>query len=63
MNAATSSDAMADLDTLLKGLGRPLDPDLVKRVEERADEIRDRVFRERGYLNAAVDLVREVRDE
>ena len=63
MNTATSSKALADLDALLKNLGHPQDPDLVRRVEARADEIRERVFREKGFLNVAVDLVRETRDE
>jgi hypothetical protein len=60
---AISSDALADVDTLLKNLGHPQDPELVKRVEERADAIRDRIFRENGFLNVAVDLIRETRDE
>jgi hypothetical protein len=60
---ATSSEALADVDALLKNLGHPQDPELVKRVEARADEIRDRIFREKGFLNVAVELVRETRDE
>jgi hypothetical protein len=63
MSTATSSDALADLDALLKNLGHRQDPDLVRRVENRADEIRERVFREKGVLDVAVELVRETRNE
>ncbi len=63
MTATTSSDALADLETLCLNVGKPQDPELVKRVRERAKQIRERVFREQGVLDVAVDLIREVRDE
>lgn len=43
--------------------GTPLDPLIARRVQMRSERIRERVFREHGYLNVAVDLIREGRDE
>jgi len=63
MKAATSSQALADLNALCLSLGKPQDPDLVKRVQERARQVRERVYREKGLLDVAVDLIREIRDE
>ena len=63
MSTAISSEALADLEALCASLGKPQDPQLVKRVQERARELRERVFREKGLLDVAVDLVRETRDE
>lgn len=63
MNTATSSAALADLQALCANLGKPQDPELVKRVQERAREVRGRVLREKGLLDVAVDLIRETRDE
>ena len=63
MKAATSSQALADLNALCLSLGKPQDPDLVKRAQERARQVRERVYREKGLLDVAVDLIREIRDE
>jgi hypothetical protein len=63
MNTATSSEALADLEALCGNVGKPLDPDLVKRVQERARAVRERVYREKRLLDVAVDLIRETRDE
>ena len=63
MIIATPSEQLADLDALCANFGKPQDPELVKRVRERAREVRERIFREKGLLDVAVDLVRETRDE
>jgi hypothetical protein len=63
MNVVTESQELADLGVLCASIGKPPDPELVKRVRERARQVRERVFREQGLLNVAVDLVRESRDE
>ena len=59
----TPSPALADLEALCLSFGKPQDPDLVKRVQERARQVRERVYREKGLLDVAVDLIRETRDE
>ena len=63
MNTATFSESLADLEALCASVGKAQDPELVKRVQERAREVRERVYREQGLLDMAVDLVREARDE
>jgi hypothetical protein len=40
-----------------------LDPEVKKRVHQRAEAVRDEIRRKHGILNAAVDLIRESRDE
>jgi predicted anti-sigma-YlaC factor YlaD len=42
---------------------RPVDPEVSKRVRERAEKIREEILRTHGVLNVAVDLIREARDE
>jgi hypothetical protein len=43
--------------------GKPLDPEIARRVHERARAIRDRVFRVHGLVDIAVPAIRELRDE
>jgi hypothetical protein len=61
--ATIASDA--DVATLFNCIatGRPVDPDLAKRIRERSEQLREEVRRQRGLLEVAVDLIREVRDE
>lgn len=42
--------------------GRPIPPDVAKRVEERAAALRDQIYQEHGFLNIAVSSVRESRE-
>jgi hypothetical protein len=42
---------------------RPVDPEVSKRVRERAEKIREEILRTHGVLNVAVDLIREAREE
>ena len=42
--------------------GKPLDPEIAKRVHERAEKVRGEL-RAKGLTNVAVDLIRECRDE
>jgi len=43
--------------------GRPLDPDVYRRVRARAEQITARLRQRCGDMNIAVDLIRDVRDE
>jgi hypothetical protein len=56
-----AADARAVMDSLIAGV--PLDPKVSRRVSVRAEKIRNEIFRKHGYLNIAVDLIREGREE
>jgi hypothetical protein len=43
--------------------GRPLDPEVARRVRERGQKIRDRVFRTQGLIDIGVPAIRELRGE
>jgi hypothetical protein len=58
---ATKTDLQALCETLAQG--RPVDPDLARRIHDRSAKIREEVFQKHGPLNVTVDLIREVRDE
>ena len=43
--------------------GRPVDPEVARRVHERAVRIRDQIFRTHGLLDIGVPAIRELRGE
>jgi hypothetical protein len=43
--------------------GRPLDPEVYRRVRARAEKITAELRLKYGEMNVAADLIREVRDE
>ena len=43
--------------------GKPLDPDLARRVRERSERATEELRRRVGIIDVAVELIREVRDE
>ena len=55
------ADSQAVIEHLLRG--GPLDPDVRRRVQERAAQITERLRGTYGTLDIAVDLVRQVREE
>jgi hypothetical protein len=65
MSAETRNDARADLKAICDALAdrRKPDPELVRRVDERAAKATARIYARHGLLDVAVDLIREVRDE
>jgi hypothetical protein len=65
MDTLPLSQTEADLDAVLNSArtGKPLDPEVERRVRDRAEKIRQEVLLKHGVLNIAVDLVREGRDE
>jgi len=60
-----SSAPSADLHEVAKQAAHGIvrDADLVRRVRERSARIRQRLLRDRGVRDLAVDLIREGRDE
>lgn len=43
--------------------GKPLDPEVARRVRERSERATAALRQQRGTVNIAVDLIREVRDQ
>jgi predicted ATP-grasp superfamily ATP-dependent carboligase len=58
------SQALADADAVMLHVinGTPIDPDLKRRVEERADRITEEIRQTHGYVDVD-NLVRSARDE
>jgi hypothetical protein len=58
--ALIAEDGKALMASLVSG--KPLDPEVARRIDERAARITERLRRKYGTLDVAVDLVREGRD-
>jgi hypothetical protein len=56
-----SPESQAVVDSLVTG--KPIDPEIAKRIHEKAQKIRERVFREHGLEDIAVPAIREFRGE
>ena len=54
-----AADNQAVIDHVMTG--RPLDPEVLRRVQECAEEIRQRIFREHGLVDIGVPAIRELR--
>ena len=52
-------DSQAVIDHVLTG--RPLDAEIARRVADRAERIRQRLFQEHGLVDIAVPAIRELR--
>jgi hypothetical protein len=59
------SGVEADLQEVLEhlSLGKPLNPDLKRRVRERAEEIRKQILATYGVQDIGVGLIRELRGD
>ena len=62
---AIPEDTLADLEAVAAAVaaGMKLDPELARRVRERARQSTEAIHRRDGELNIAVDLIRQTRDE
>lgn len=62
---STAIDLQTDRDEIYRALreNRRPDPEVARRVHERAEKIREDIRRRHGVLNVVVDLVREGRNE
>jgi len=56
-----TADAQAVIEHALAG--KPLDPEIARRVRARSEHATEALRRKHGTLNIAVDLIREVRDQ
>lgn len=57
----TDADAAAVMAHYLTG--KPVDPEVARRVRERAQEIREEAYRKHGLVDIAVPAIRELRGE
>jgi hypothetical protein len=66
MDIIDEPSPQADLEEVCRLIAegkRVTDPDLLKRIEGRSEEATREVFKKRGLLEVAVDLIRAGRDE
>jgi hypothetical protein len=65
MTSDAAAAAQADLKAVLHSVVNktPLDPEIARRVQERSERITQEVFEQHGFLNVAVELIHEGRDE
>jgi len=58
-------DVLADAQVVIDSVssGKPLDPDVARRVHERAQRSREESFQQHGLLDLGVPLIRELRGE
>jgi hypothetical protein len=54
-----AADNQAVIDHAMTG--RPLDQEILRRVQQRAEQIRQRVFLEHGLVDIGVPAIRELR--
>jgi hypothetical protein len=59
--AQVQADEAAVTEHLLTG--KPLDPEVYRRIRARAEQITAKLRRRYGDMNLAVDLIRDIRDE
>ena len=64
MSIDTSHTVEEDLQAVNEALatGRPLDPEVAKRIDERAVEFRERMIREKGFQDICVPYTRLTRE-
>jgi hypothetical protein len=60
-----AADIMADMQAVAEAAaaGRPVDPDVARRVRERSEKVQEELLRRYGVREIAVDLIRQGRDE
>ncbi len=69
MNAADTSTGAAQIQADEAAVaehlltGKPLDPEVYRRVRARAERITAELRQRYGDMNLAVDLIRDIRDE
>ena len=62
---ANDPKALADEEAVMDSFvsGKPLDPEVAKRVRDRGRKIRDEIFHQHGLLDIGVPAIRELRGE
>jgi hypothetical protein len=59
------ADILADMQAVAEAAaaGRPVDPEVARRVRERSSRVQEELLRRYGVREIAVDLIRQGRDE
>ena len=62
-DAVIPPDVLADVQAVADAVaaGRPVDPDVARRVQERSQQVQDELLKKYGVREIAVDLIRKVR--
>ncbi len=62
---ATPQDVRDDMQAVADALvaGRPVPPDVARRVRERSEKVQEQLLRRYGVREIAVDLIRQGREE
>jgi hypothetical protein len=62
---ATPPDVLADMKAVADALaaGRPVPPEVARRVRERSQKAQEQMLRQYGVRQIAVDLIRQGREE
>ena len=62
--ASPTDDDAADAQAVIEHAltGKPLDPEVARRIRLRSERATDQLRQKFGTLNIAVDLIRQVRD-
>jgi hypothetical protein len=65
INSPISPDALADAQAVIDHIisGKPLDPEVARRVRERAERIRQEILARHGVQDIGVPIIRELRGE
>lgn len=63
--SVNTPEALADEEAVMASFvsGRPLDPEVAKRVRDRGRQIREEIFRQHGLLDVGVPAIRELRGQ
>ena len=63
MNMATATE-QADHEEVARAAaeGRLVDPEVARRVRERANKMREEILRTHGVQDIGVDIIRQIRD-
>jgi hypothetical protein len=63
--SAVTTQIQADEAAVTEHLltGKPLDPEVYRRVRTRAEQVTAQLRQQYGDMNLAVDLIRDIRDE
>jgi hypothetical protein len=64
MSTQTTPTAIDDMHAVTEAVlaGRPIDPELARRIQERADESRRKIIATQGLLDVAVPFSRQDRE-
>jgi hypothetical protein len=61
LTSQEAADGQAVIEHALTG--KPLDPEIARRVRERSERATENLRRKYGTLNIAVELIQEIRDQ